>query len=380
MSDSKRALHALRERLDPLLLPTLRQPVPPAPVAQSAAEQSWKRRREMARLVANAMRVSPELTPRVEAAARAVAASLACPRELFELFVYPRAEINGFCMVNHLPVTIGMTSEAVTLFDESELRFLIGHELGHACFREITEGVTQAMTPEDAIRVRAVELTVDRVGLLAARDAEASCRAILKMMSGLPQHELRFDFARFAQDARELDSGDLPEEDVLASHPPIPIRFRALMAFARSDVFASLTGNDVASGVRIDMINRTISGALDRVVDRRARHLIDASVRDVVLWVVTSVVVQQQQVSTKAITQETGVTIDRDDLKRAMELVNAQDTGDRTALVAAKLDAAITHAYELAPRRMVDVLEQIQRAVPSLRLTLRLPELPLPAL
>jgi hypothetical protein len=370
MTNLSRDLDALRSRLGSLLFPSIREETAEG---STLVVKDAERSRAILRLRANSLRVSAELTPRIEAAALAVAQSLGCPRDLFEVYVFPRSETNGFCLTDHLPVTIGVSSEAIRMLDDRELRFLIGHELGHACFRETTDESAGNGSIEGAMRSRLVELTVDRVGLLAAQDVEASCRAIVKTISGLQEGELRFDFARFTQDIRELDRDDAPLADVLSTHPPLPIRFRALLAFSRSEMGAGLLGESADSGIRLDSINRLIERALDRTVDARARFVISRAISDALLWLIVYAIVRKVRISLSAVEASTGIMIDRTHVEQAIGFINGFSEAERESLAQDKVHTSVSQAFECAPRRMVRLMSQIDSVFPDLRLTVQIP-------
>lgn len=363
MTELQSCLDELRGRLRPLLFAEL----------QLSGQESQRivvvddaRRRATVHLRANALRVSAELTPRLEAAARRVSEALECPRSLFEVYVFPQPGINGFCMVDHLPVTIGISSEAVRMLDEDEIAFVIGHELGHACFRETSESADPGRSIEGAIRARFVELTVDRVGLLAARSVEASCRAIVKLMSGLGEQDLRFDFARLVQDVREFDSDDVPQTDVLSSHPPLPIRFKALLSFARSDAFAALTGERADAGIGVAKINRAVTRALDKAVDARAKEVMSEAVNAAIEWIVAYGIVHGMRISAKAVTEETGVAFRREEVERAVRFVGGFGEHERRDLVLGKVNEMVNRALEVAPVATLQVCAKVRSAFPGL--------------
>jgi Zn-dependent protease with chaperone function len=149
-------------------------------------------------------------------------------RELPELFVINSPIWNA--------VTIGMDKPFIVLnsalvkgLDEEELRFVLGHELGHAqsghaLYQSLLfwlMRLTGALNwmPIGALGLRAIiaalhewarkaELSGDRAGLLAGQDPDAALRAHMKMAGGARLSEM--DTEAFLAQGREYDAaGDL---------------------------------------------------------------------------------------------------------------------------------------------------------------------------
>lgn len=122
-----------------------------------------------------------------------------------------------------------LSSGLVDLLDEEEMRFVIGHELGHilsghAVYRSMLNQLLSLsrrvfFLPIGYLGLRALltaleewyrksELSCDRAGLLAAQDPEAALRALMKVAGGSRLAEM--DVTAFLEQAREYDAqGDL---------------------------------------------------------------------------------------------------------------------------------------------------------------------------
>ncbi|MBO0892213.1 MAG: M48 family metallopeptidase, partial [Acidothermales bacterium] len=118
-----------------------------------------------------------------------------------------------------------LNSGAAELYDEDELRFVIGHEMGHilsghALYSSVlfslmrVSGVGTAI-PLGSLVLRGIiealkewfrksELSADRAGLLVAQDVATATRAHLKMAGGLEATDL--DFAAFLRQGEEYQS------------------------------------------------------------------------------------------------------------------------------------------------------------------------------
>jgi Zn-dependent protease with chaperone function len=127
------------------------------------------------------------------------------------------------------PIII-LNSPLLDLLDEEELRFLIGHELGHAMsghavYRTLLHrmirlsGVLNSV-PGGALSARAIvaalyewqrksELSADRAGLLATQDPAVAFRVHMKLACGSGDLSELDQTSFFAQGQEYLDSSDL---------------------------------------------------------------------------------------------------------------------------------------------------------------------------
>ncbi len=120
---------------------------------------------------------------------------------------------------------IVITTGTVNLFDAEELRFIVGHELGHVLsghavyrtmlFHLIRLAQRIAWMPIGYLGLRAIiwgleewyrksELSCDRAGLLAGQDVDAARRALMKTAGGAYMSELSAD--AFHDQAHEYDA------------------------------------------------------------------------------------------------------------------------------------------------------------------------------
>jgi Zn-dependent protease with chaperone function len=184
-----------------------------------------------------------------------------------EMFVRADPTLNAMTIGLDKPIIV-LNSALVDLLEEDELRFVIGHELGHALsghavYRTLLErlinmtGVLNSV-PLGGLGVRAIiaalyewsrksELSADRAGLLATQDPGAAIRAHMQLASGGLMGEL--DQATFmAQGSEYLDSGDL-RDSVLklllverTTHPFAVVRAAELRRWVDSGEYAAILG------------------------------------------------------------------------------------------------------------------------------------------
>jgi len=168
----------------------------------------------------------------------------------------------------------------VELLDQHELRFVLGHELGHFIFEHsVKTDQEEGLDEEGFLLSKAAEISSDRVGLLAARTALDATKAILKSISGLPSAHLGDDFTDFLDQFQDRNqSHDL--SSFFTSHPSFLIRARALLWF---DLIRS-ESDPVRQASKLQELNGRIRKEMDLVFDGHSRKKIHKAEKNVFLW------------------------------------------------------------------------------------------------
>ena len=184
----------------------------------------WNERGFRLSYLAAAVRVDHRQYPRVYQRYTEAATALDMP-ELPELFVMHSPWINGRAIGLDKPF-IAINSTAVTHLDDDELRYLLGHELGHvgsghAVYKTILMILSRwaanlSWLPVGALVLRGIiaammewwrkaELSADRAGLLATQDPAAALRLLMKIAGGGDLSQI--DTAAFLEQAAEYAGG-----------------------------------------------------------------------------------------------------------------------------------------------------------------------------
>ena len=186
-----------------------------------------------------------------------------------ELYITQDPMVNAMALGADKPFIV-LTTGIVDLMDAEEIRFVIGHELGHvlsghAVYRTmlyylVNLAARLALVPFAWIGLKAViwgleewyrksELSCDRAGLLASQDVSAARRALMKTAGGPQLAELSPD--AFLEQAREYDAVPDVREGLIkllqlqgTTHPFAVVRFAELDRWARDGDYESiLAGN-----------------------------------------------------------------------------------------------------------------------------------------
>lgn len=147
-------------------------------------------------------------------------------------------------------VRMVLTSGLIDALDETELEYIIGHELGHVALghldiRVFNDNQLSGLTVLRHFALRRYqELSADRVGLLCAPHVDKVLRAELMIHSGITSRErigASADILRAAEEAlASTKVGDLSGDGRYATHPYGPMRTLAINHFARSTTFAKI--------------------------------------------------------------------------------------------------------------------------------------------
>ncbi|MDF1562338.1 MAG: M48 family metallopeptidase [Deltaproteobacteria bacterium] len=237
------------------------------------------------------LRLTPLLAPRLVPLMAEVRERLEFA-EPIDLFVQPDAEINAFAL--HTvhegdPHAISLTSGLVKAMSDDELRFVLGHELGHLAYRHyrarlLDVAVGEEPTGESRLPAllrrrlgswdRLAELSADRAGFAAAEGRlEPIVSAFFKMASGLGPEHLRFDIEAFLGQLEALQKMKRKEMLASFSHPVTPVRVRALQLFGEAD------------GIHLEDLHAvdTSVGEVARLMEFEASEPLDVNARDLLL-------------------------------------------------------------------------------------------------
>ena len=204
------------------------------------------------RLLTTSVRLSRQMAPRLHSMADECIERLGVKIPL-ELFVYAGPQFNAACFKPEQDrLYVIFSSSLLEAFTGSELRFVLGHELGHHVYHhhDIPIGYLlrgrQPPSPRLALDLfawsRYAEISADRAGAHCAGDFDGVARALFRLASGLGGDAVKFQLADFLQQVDDMQVADAepgqgaPREDWFSTHPFSPLRVKALEFFHQSEL------------------------------------------------------------------------------------------------------------------------------------------------
>lgn len=210
----------------------------------SSSDTYWRSSME-----GHSLKVQEELLPDFYRLCHEVKAKLQFDEKV-DFYVTGDSSVNAFSVAaedEDEPHIVNVNSALFDLMTEDELRFVVGHELGHlinkdSALMRLIRFVfpPQAETPislQYKIRLheQLAELVADRYGYIATENLDVCVTAFFKMASGLDLAKMNVSIeALIADNNRRLDYFLKDKGVSRASHPVNPIRVQALNLFANA--------------------------------------------------------------------------------------------------------------------------------------------------
>lgn len=203
-----------------------------------------------------AIRVGPRQLPRIHRLAKECADVLQIP--LADVYVVNSPVMNAYTFGTNDDSFVVLHSKLIDDFSDEELKFVIGHEMGHIQNKHVVYGTALRLLranigvflrwlapPAEAALAawsRRAEITCDRAGLLCAGELSVAEQSFLKMACGSQKlyDELNIDAFLEQLESGTTTVGRLTE--MFASHPYLPKRIRALQIFEQSALFRQHVG------------------------------------------------------------------------------------------------------------------------------------------
>ncbi len=197
-------------------------------------------------MLANTVKLNKVIAPRLYDLCNEIQEFLGF-KEPIDFYLYATPEvnafsINGFGIVPHI---ICFTSSLIQQLNDNELRFVIGHELGHLIFKHSQLDVVNKILANreneeipSALAIyflrwqRYAEVSCDRIGYLAIPNIKIIGTVFFKFAAGLSETYLNFDIDEYLKQLERIK--EIAVGDFYSTHPNNLVRIQNLLHFSGS--------------------------------------------------------------------------------------------------------------------------------------------------
>lgn len=189
-------------------------------------------------LGADSLKVTEELFPREFKIYHEVVQTLGLYKDKHEFYISGENMRNAYIFSSNDNSQMVMSTELLSLLDDDELRFVIGHEFGHFLCKHSRiptrllaehEGVDDEFKLDLLKWSRCAEISADRYGVLCCGKLDSSLSALFKVAFGMKPKSLsalRSSMRNQYNTLSQLAKKRTNNSDLLSSrtHPIIPLR------------------------------------------------------------------------------------------------------------------------------------------------------------
>jgi len=310
-------------------------------------------------LFTNGLQVSKDITPKFYECLVKATNNLHLPVESIYAIISSQPEFQAECFYSdEEKCCIRLSSSLVNLLDPDEVVFVMGHEIGHFILRHNQE-LDNDSSLESFINQRAKEISVDRAGLIACQSLEASLRATMKVLSGLPSQYIRFDTSNFLNQLRAADQENASLSETYTSHPSFILRARALLWFSMND---QIKVGDKEGSLPSSKIDSLIRKDMDKYLDGPARKKIENTEKDLVFWM-SALEASQKGTLTKSDREKLINEFGNDNVKKLISMVEGMEIDEVQNLLTAKAKQAVAELSIIAPDSIETRFQKIQNSL-----------------
>ena len=168
-----------------------------------------------------------------------------------DFYITNSAELNAFALTRSDDKDtdiININSALISMFDDDELRFVVGHEIGHLITRYARvvrlinfifpdpEKVPLILAHRIELWQKVSELTADRFGFIASPKVEKCVSGFFKMASGLSTDRIDFDYKAYLIDNEKILEYFTQNRNMF-THPVNPLRIKAIKLFSETSLY-----------------------------------------------------------------------------------------------------------------------------------------------
>ncbi|MDA3924092.1 MAG: M48 family metallopeptidase [Kiritimatiellae bacterium] len=240
-----------------------------------------------------ATKIVAEIFPTIFSAVDDVNNILA-PDYKLEVYVKNSADFQASCFPGvDNSISVVLNSGLIQLCSVDELRFVVGHEVGHFLFgHHLYPRVEEMQNQVEKLNIlallRAAEITADRSGFICVKNKENAFKAILKLATGLPDAYIRFDLSAYLRQSKELQNMGGDEYSLLDTHPACCTRMRALLWFDMSEVYYEWVAQGGCAPINSCELNKRVTRDLSLAIGFRLSEINKKEAGQALFWGVLS--------------------------------------------------------------------------------------------
>ena len=201
------------------------------------------------KLLADSVRLTPTISPRIFKIIEEVKADFGITQKI-EFFSLRDNSYNAFAFKQKNLISVVFTSALLENFDDDEIKFVLGHELGHIVYdhnkllllynpdKKSTTFLPILAEKKFLTWQKKAEISSDRVGLMACKKYEIAVQSLLKISYGLTEKNLNFDLPELMKQLDDLAKSEYMSELSTSTHPLLPVRLKAIELFSKSALFS----------------------------------------------------------------------------------------------------------------------------------------------
>jgi Zn-dependent protease with chaperone function len=225
--------------------------------------------------------VSQEFGGRLYTLCHEVASTLGFEDGAIEFYVSNSADFNATSISSSQPDhahVIIFNRALLEKVSEDQLRFVVGHEVGHIIFQHSYASRVIGFVYPDGSQVPPImnklydlwsklcEISCDRIGLIASGSIRSSVEALFRISSGLEEKYFDLTYDSLVQLAEHTFEEMKAHPSYLSiSHPANPVRIKALLTFEQSAQYRQLAADGTApADTALDLAMEEVIGILRR--------------------------------------------------------------------------------------------------------------------
>lgn len=240
-------------------------------------------------LLSSSIQISKELFPTLAESVDNVFQRLKIENKFTFFITANHMETQAYCssMPQSDSAEIVLTSKIVELLTANELEYVLGHEIAHFYFQHsLYPNPNEAKNRIQQLNAldlsRAAEISSDRVGFIAAGHLDHSLRAILKIASGLGEKHIQFDYEKYLDQLKQIESMNTRSGEILNTHPSFLNRVQALTWFSESKeyqkIFTDKNQGKHSLSTIDDKINESIKTITGKELEVSNKEILDRAV------------------------------------------------------------------------------------------------------